>query len=86
MARRRDVPPVPTGIKWAAFLGWLIAPVVAAWATAAAFDIGVLWTGPVWFGYAVVYMAVYFSWVSRRSRRLSALRSADGTSADPRRG
>lgn len=85
MAKRRDAPPVPQGIKWLAFVGWLVLPVLAAWATAATFDLAILWTGPIWFGYAAAYMAGYFGWVRRRALRLSSTRSAGGTSDGPRR-
>lgn len=85
MARRPQVPPVPAAVKWTAFLGWLVLPVAAAWATTAGLDVGFLWSGPIWFGYAVVYMAVYFGWVRRRVIRLSSSRSSGGSPAGPRR-
>ena len=85
MARRPHVPPVPAAVKSAAFVGWLVLPVLGAWATVAAFDAGFLWSGPIWFGYAVAYMAAYFGWVRRRIRRLASSRRPDGSPAAPRR-
>lgn len=85
MAKRAQVPPVPTAIKWAAFLGWLTAPVAAAWATTAAFDLDLLWSGPIWFGYATLYMAGYFGWVRRRAARLASHRTGGESPAVPRR-
>lgn len=83
MARRSGAPPVPAGIKWAAFLGWLVLPVLAAWATTAALGTGLLWSGPIWVGYAILYMAVYFSWVRRRALSLSARRTGGGRPGGP---
>lgn len=85
MAKQPQVPPVPAAVKWEAFVGWLVLPVLAAWATVAVFDAGFLWSGPIWFGYAVAYMAAYFGWVRRRVTRLASSRRSDGNPAAPRR-
>ncbi len=57
---------VPQAIKWLAFAGWVVLPVVLTWAAHAFAGLPFLWTGPVWTVLAAVYMAVYFRWVKRR--------------------
>ena len=58
---------VPQKIKWLAFTGWVILPVVLTWAAHAFAGLPFLWTGPAWMLLAILYMAVYFRWVKRRS-------------------
>ena len=56
----------PTGLRWLAFIGWLILPIILTWGVVAATKLAVLWWGFVWTGFAIVYMIVYFRWVRRR--------------------
>lgn len=57
-------PPHP--IRWLAFLGWLILPVLLTWLIVAATAMIVLWWGVIWSFFALVYMIAYFRWSKRR--------------------
>lgn len=56
----------PHSVRWLAFIGWLVLPVLLTWAVVALSALFVLWWGVVWFGFALVYMIVYFRWAKRR--------------------
>ena len=59
-------PGPPPSIRSLAFVGWLVLPILATWAVVAATALFVVWWGVVWFGFALVYMIVYFRWSRRR--------------------
>lgn len=56
----------PHSIRWLAFLGWLILPVLLTWLIVAATALIVLWWGVIWSVFALVYMIAYFRWSRRR--------------------
>jgi len=53
-------PPHP--IRWLAFIGWLILPILATWGVVAMTELFIVWWGVVWFVFALIYMIVYFRW------------------------
>ena len=59
-------PGPPHPIRWLAFFGWLVVPVLATWAIVAATALFILWWGVIWFFFALAYMIVYFRWSRRR--------------------
>lgn len=64
--RLKPNPGPPHPVRWLAFLGWLVIPILATWLIVAMTAMIVLWWGVVWFGFALVYMIVYFRWSRRR--------------------
>lgn len=63
--RKPNVGP-PHTIRWLAFIGWLVLPIVATWLLVLATALFVLWWGVIWFVFALVYMIAYFRWSRRR--------------------
>jgi len=59
-------PGPPHPIRWLAFIGWLVLPILATWLIVAATALFVLWWGLIWFAFALVYMIVYFRWSRHR--------------------
>jgi hypothetical protein len=59
--RKENVGP-PHAIRWLAFIGWLVLPILATWGVVEMTSLIVLWWGMVWFGFALVYLIVYFRW------------------------
>lgn len=64
--RLKPNPGPPHAIRWLAFIGWLVLPILATWLVVAMTAMIVLWWGVVWFCFALVYMIVYFRWSRRR--------------------
>lgn len=64
--RLKPNPGPPHPIRWLAFLGWLVMPILATWLVVAMTAMIVLWWGVVWFCFALIYMIVYFRWSRRR--------------------
>ena len=56
----------PQTVRWLAFAGWLVLPILVTWAVVIATDLSVLWWGVVWFAAALVYSIGYFRWAKRR--------------------
>lgn len=59
-------PGPPHPIRWLAFIGWLVVPIIATWLIVAMTAMIVLWWGVVWFCFALVYMIAYFRWSRKR--------------------
>ena len=62
---RKPNPGPPHWMRWLAFIGWLLLPIVATWVIVLLSALTVLWWGLVWMGFALVYMIVYFRWARR---------------------
>jgi len=66
---RKPNPGPPHVIRWLAFIGWLVLPILATWLIVLATALIVLWWGVLWFVFALLYMIVYFRWSRRRFPR-----------------
>ena len=49
-----------------AFAGWLLLPLTLSWLLATLFSLNILWWGPTWFTFAMLYMVLYFRWVASK--------------------
>lgn len=59
---RKPNPGPPHAIRWLAFISWLVLPILATWGIVRLSEVPVLWWGPIWMGFALIFMIVYFRW------------------------
>lgn len=56
----------PQSVRWLAFIGWLLVPILLTALVVELTALFVLWWGLIWFAFALIYTIGYFRWAKRK--------------------